>query len=67
VDRELISVDEKIGASVKIVKINVCKAPETSTRFSIMSVPTVMSFSKGRITGSLTGSRPCEQYIGLVQ
>jgi thioredoxin 1 len=67
VEKTLIDVEKELGDSVKIVKINVFHAPETATRFSVMSVPTVMSFKNGRIKGCLVGNRKCKDYIEMVR
>jgi thioredoxin 1 len=67
VDKTLTDVEKELGDTVKIVKVNIFKAPEAATRFSVMSVPTVMSFTKGRIKGCLVGSRKCKDYIEMIR
>ena len=67
VEKALTDVEKELGDSVKIVKINVFHAPETATRFSVMSVPTVISFKKGRIKSCLVGSRKCKDYMEMVR
>jgi thioredoxin 1 len=67
VEKTLTDVEKELGDSVKFVKINVFHAPQTATRFSVMSVPTVMSFKNGRIKARLIGSRKCKDYIEMVK
>ncbi|MCD6182676.1 MAG: thioredoxin [Candidatus Cloacimonetes bacterium] len=42
---------------VKVVKINIDEHPELATRYSVMSIPTLLVFNKGEVV---------EQLIGLV-
>ena len=42
---------------VKVVKINIDDNPELATRYSVMSIPTLLVFNKGEVA---------EQLIGLV-
>ena len=67
VEKTLKDVEKELGDSVKIVKINVYQAPETAAKFSIMSVPTVMSFKNGRIKACLVGNKKCKDYIEMVR
>ena len=67
VSKTLDDVEKELGDSVKMVKVNVFHAPESATRFSVMSVPTVMSFKNGRIKGCLTGNRKYKDYIDLAK
>lgn len=67
VDQTLTDVEKKLGDSVKIVKINIFQSPTAASTYSIMSVPTVISFKKGRITGHLTGQREISDYLRLVK
>jgi thioredoxin 1 len=53
---------EKLAAEytdkVKFAKLNIDEAPEVASRYSIMSIPTLLVFHKGEIV---------EQLVGLVQ
>lgn len=53
---------EKLAAEytdkVRFVKLNIDEAPEIASRYSIMSIPTLLLFVKGEIK---------EQLVGLVQ
>lgn len=59
-------IEADLKKEVKILKMNVFDSPKTSSQYSIMSVPTVIGFKKGRITNSLTGARKAEDYLALV-
>lgn len=43
---------------LKVVKVNVEHAMETGTRFSVMSVPTLLLFMGGQVVDQLVGSAP---------
>lgn len=45
---------EKAG-KVKIAKLNVDQNPATASRFSIMSIPTLLLFNSGRLVNTLVG------------
>ena len=67
VDQTLQNVQKELGDTVKVVKVNVFQSPATACAYSILSVPTVISFRKGRITGHLVGQRGVQDYISLVK
>ena len=46
------------GEKVKFAKVNVDDAPEVASRYSIMSIPTLLLFHKGEVV---------QQLVGLVQ
>jgi len=47
-----------------IVKLNIDEHPEVSTRFEILSVPTVKLFRDGKELGSVIGLRPLSYFEG---
>ena len=49
---------EELTGKVKVMKCNIDECPEIATRFSIMSIPTLLIFKDGKVV---------EQLIGLVQ
>ncbi len=49
--------DEHSG-QVELVKVNVDENPEISSRFRIISIPTVLLFEGGRQKASVIGARP---------
>lgn len=64
-EQSLIEAEKELGDEVKVVKVNVYESPDKACQFSIMSVPTVIGFSKGRILDSLKGVRHSSEYIKL--
>ena len=46
------------GDKITFAKVNIDESPEIASRYSIMSIPTLLLFSKGEIV---------EQLVGLVQ
>ena len=43
---------------LKVVKVDVDKAPGTAARFAVMSVPTLILFRDGQVKDQLTGLAP---------
>lgn len=43
---------------LKVCKVNVDKAPETSSHYGIMSIPTLAIFKNGAEVGRITGAVP---------
>jgi thioredoxin 2 len=43
---------------VKIAKLNVDQNPLTSSRYQILSIPSLLFFKNGQLVKSLTGARP---------
>jgi thioredoxin 1 len=46
------------GASLKVVKVNVDESPAVAGQMGIMSIPTVMLFSRGELQQMMVGLRP---------
>lgn len=44
--------------NVKIVKMSVEKNQTTPAKYSVMSIPTILFFNKGKIVGQITGAEP---------
>jgi thioredoxin 1 len=53
----------EIGNKVKIVKIDVDENPESTGKFEIMSIPTLMIFQNGELKSKVVGLKPKEQLI----
>jgi thioredoxin-like negative regulator of GroEL len=43
---------------VKIAKLNVDKNPQTASRYSIKSIPTMLLFKNGELVNNLVGALP---------
>ena len=53
-------VDEVAGwrTDVKICKINVDEQPELASQFGVMSIPTLLVYSDGKLVRQAVGARP---------
>ena len=51
-------VEAEVGSKVKIVKLNIDESPEVASKYSIMSIPTMLFFKDGTVM---------DQLVGLVQ
>ena len=49
---------EEFGEKVKFTKVNVDDNPEVSSKFSVSSIPTVIIFKDGKVSGSFVGFKP---------
>ena len=50
--------DQEMGDQVKIAKINVDDIPDTTSRFGVMSIPTLIVFKDGQPVDKLVGFQP---------
>ncbi len=51
------NLSETFEGKVKITKVNVDEQPELTTRFKIMSLPTILFFKDGEIIEKIAGMR----------
>ncbi|HLC79534.1 MAG TPA: thioredoxin [archaeon] len=49
---------KEFGEKLEFVKMNVDESPETSSKYSIVSIPTFIIFKDGEIAGEIHGSMP---------
>lgn len=59
-------IDEEVGDKLKIVKVNVDENPETSGRFGIMSIPTLVVFKGGEPVDKIVGYQPKEALMATL-
>lgn len=59
-------IDGEIGDKLKIAKVNVDENPDTSGRFGIMSIPTLMVMKDGEVVEKLVGFQPKEQLMSAL-
>jgi thioredoxin 1 len=52
----------KHGDRVKFFKLNVDENPQTSTRYNVLSIPTVILFERGEAQETVVGARPKGHY-----
>jgi thioredoxin 1 len=59
-------ISNSLSGKVKIVKLNVDENPATTTKYGIMSIPTLMLFKNGELASRQVGAAPkqkLEQWI----
>lgn len=47
---------QEYDKKIKVGKINIDENPKTPTQYGIMSIPTLIFFKKGQITGQVVGA-----------
>jgi thioredoxin 2 len=47
-----------LAGKVKLVKVNVDTSPQTSQRFGVQAIPTLLVLSRGQVTARQTGAVP---------
>lgn len=52
-----------LGSSLKIVKLDVDKNPDTAAQYNIMSIPTLLIMKDGIVKKQLTGFQPKEALL----
>ena len=57
---------EEYAGKVKVGKVNVDDEPALANMFGIESIPTVMVFKGGKITGTSLGYRPKDQITAML-
>ena len=55
------------NADVKVCKINVDDEPGLAGQFNVMSIPTLLVFKGGKVTGSSVGVRPKNMILDLLK
>lgn len=54
------------AGKIKVVKLNVDENPDTASRFSIMSIPTMILFKEGAAVEKIIGFRKKEELTGII-
>lgn len=57
---------EEYEGKVKVGKVNVDEEPALATKFDISSIPTVMLFKSGKVTETVVGYRPKEDFKAIL-
>ncbi len=52
---------------VNVVKVNVDESPETSKKFGIRSIPTLLLIKEGQVSGTQVGSLPKSQLAAFIE
>ena len=67
--RMVVPVIEEIAGErpdIKVVKINVDEQPELASKFSIMSIPTLVVMKNGKIVQQVSGARPKKAILEML-
>ena len=62
----LTEVSKKLEGKVKVIKVDIDKNPAAAGHYGIMSVPTLMLFSKGEVKWKQSGALPAHQLFDIV-
>ena len=54
-------------AGVKVCKINIDEQIELAQRYGVMSIPTIISFKNGEVSGKQVGAVPKSRLLELVK
>jgi thioredoxin 1 len=60
---------EELSRTVPVARLNIDEHPAIASRYSVLSIPTVMLFAGGEPRGTLVGARPqahFERWLGEV-
>ncbi|MFE8696942.1 thioredoxin [Cytobacillus sp. FJAT-53684] len=58
--------DSEVGDKVKIVKLDVDENQETSAKYGVMSIPTLLVFKDGEVVDKVVGFQPKEALAELL-
>ena len=67
--RMVVPVTEEIAGErpdIKVGKINVDEQPELASKFSIMSIPTLVVMKNGKIVQQVSGARPKKAILEML-
>ena len=67
--RMVVPVIEEIAGErpdIKVAKINVDEQPELASKFSIMSIPTLVVMKNGKIVQQVSGARPKKAILEML-
>ncbi|MCF7894960.1 MAG: thioredoxin [Candidatus Omnitrophica bacterium] len=59
-------IEKEIGGKAKVCKVNLDEAPEIATKYSIMSIPTLMIVKDGNIMDTKVGALSKEELLKLL-
>jgi len=52
------AIAKKYKGKLKVCKLNVDEAPDTSSEYGVMSIPTLAIFKKGKVVDKVVGALP---------
>lgn len=59
--------EAEVGDKAKICKLNIDENPEIASKYSIMSIPTLLIFSKGVVADQLVGLMPKDKIMAKLK
>ncbi len=57
----------ELEGQVKVAKLNTDESPQTSTRYGINAIPTIVVFDHGQVKTTITGFRQKQDYLDAVK
>jgi len=54
---------KEVEGKVKVVKVDVDRAPQTSQKYNVMSIPTLILFKNGQVVKQMVGFRGKEELL----
>ena len=57
---------EAFQGRIKVVKVDIDAAGELATTYGITSIPAIVLFKNGQVTGKLVGVRPYQEYATVL-
>ncbi|TAN56999.1 thioredoxin [Patescibacteria group bacterium] len=60
-------VAKEFEGKTKIGKVNVDENQVISSKYGIMSIPTILAFKDGKVIGQLVGARPKKDIVDLIK
>ncbi len=60
-------VAKEFEGKAKIGKVNVDENQVISSKYGIMSIPTILAFKDGKVIGQLVGARPRKDVVDLIK
>ena len=60
-------IEKEYQTKLKVCKLNVDEAPNTSSKYDIMSIPTLAIFKNGDLVGKVVGAVPKSDIEALIK
>ncbi len=60
-------VAQSAGDKLRIVKLNVDENPDTTTKYGVMNIPTLLVFEKGKVAKTIVGAPPKRRLLGELE
>ena len=61
------AIAKKYKGKLKVCKVNVDEAPNTSSEYGIMSIPTLAIFKKGKVESKVVGAVPMAELENTIK